>query len=54
MTDQAEKLLTKKEIAKFLSISTRQVDRLKIPHIRVGLVKRYEPTQVLLFFKDHE
>ena len=49
-----EQYLSKKGIAKLLSISTRQIDRLKVPYSRIGRVKRYLPSEVIMFFKEKE
>lgn len=48
-----EKLLSKKEIAEFLSISTRQVDRFNLSYIMVGARRRYNTSDVLDFFVNH-
>ena len=53
-----ENLLDMKGIAKFLSVSVKQVENFikenKMPYIMVGKRKRFDPTEVLLSFKDNE
>jgi len=53
-----ENLLDMKGIAKFLSVSVKQIENFikddKIPFVMVGKRKRFSPTDVLLSFKDHE
>ena len=52
MFEEQQKLLDKKGIAKFLSISTKQVEKLELPFINVGKRKRFDPAEVLIFLKD--
>ena len=53
-----ENLLDMKGIAKFLSVSVKQIETFikdgKIPYIMVGKRKRFSATDVLLSFKDNE
>lgn len=53
-----ENLLDMKGIAKFLSVSVKQIENFikddKIPYIMVGKRKRFSPSEVLFSFKKKE
>jgi excisionase family DNA binding protein len=43
--------MTKREIARYLGISTRTVERLSLPFMRVGGQNRYFPSEVERFMR---
>ncbi|WP_407079778.1 excisionase family DNA-binding protein [Bacteriovorax stolpii] len=51
-----EKLLTKKEIANFLNVSVKMIDKKvhlnEIPHLHVGRLVRFSKSEVLAWAKE--
>jgi hypothetical protein len=46
MAEDREPWLTKRELAQALRISTRTIERLGLPHLRVGGQNRYRMSEV--------
>lgn len=50
----SEPWLTKHELAEQLRISTRTIERLKLPYTRVGGQNRYRMSEIELALNGHE
>jgi excisionase family DNA binding protein len=56
INNDEERLLSKKEIATYLSISVKTIDKMvfydEIPYLKVGRLVRFEKDKVLAWAKD--
>ena len=52
MTEHVPELLTPEEVADLLRVSKRTVERLNLPYIKVGRLRRYRRTDILDYLEQ--